>query len=247
MLHHAHVRVHPPVHVALQGNHDFGRIESAPRRHSRARLADIEATVFGGDRLDVVKQRVAVGDFQSLAHHHPHHSRRVEASVLVDGCGFTRLRIRPVGQSAHDADEHICQFAVRHHHDRVRGSVAVFDRAIRFLCHVDRRVRWHAAGKTDYTRDAAVTQRRGGGCGITAPTRSSVTTTTREKREQARGYPKTSHLSSHIENDSMPCVPIAGRARLSRIQVLQTTQQQRLVPQTHEAVSAHPNRSHTRH
>ena len=84
VIQHAHVRVHPAVHVALEGHHHFLRGEGVGRFHSLDRLAGVELGVALRHRVDVVERRIAVDDFERLSDAYTEHVRMVAAILLVD-------------------------------------------------------------------------------------------------------------------------------------------------------------------
>ena len=70
MIEHAHIGVHPAVHVALEGNHDFGTRKHALELHSLDRLTGVELVIKGRGRVNIVQGRVAVQDYEHLADLH---------------------------------------------------------------------------------------------------------------------------------------------------------------------------------
>ena len=84
MRHHADVRRHPGVHVALEAHHHLGHGERLLHARALTRLAHVEFLVHHRQRVDVVQRGVAVDDLERLADAHAEDPRRVPAAFLIE-------------------------------------------------------------------------------------------------------------------------------------------------------------------
>jgi len=75
VIEHADPRIHPVVHVALEGDHHFLRAEVCVILHPLDRLPLVELLVVFRETVDVVQRAVVVHDLQRLADHDADHVR----------------------------------------------------------------------------------------------------------------------------------------------------------------------------
>src|SRR5687768_7776695 len=87
MRHHADECAHPLVNVAFHRNHDFRTRELRLQFGRRRRLLLAPLAIFLGQRMDVVRNRVAVFDGKRLAGLDTENMRRVETASLVESYG----------------------------------------------------------------------------------------------------------------------------------------------------------------
>ena len=83
VVEHADPRVHPAVHVALEGDHDFLRAEGVRHLHPLNRLALVEFLVRLRQAVDVVQRVVAVDDLQRLPDLDAEDMGRVVTALLI--------------------------------------------------------------------------------------------------------------------------------------------------------------------
>src|SRR5688572_5287306 len=93
---HGHVRLHPPMDVALDAERlHLDLVELLRRNHALNRLAFVELAIGLRHRMHVVQRVVTVLDVERLTHLHGRHMREVLAALLVEERrGSVRRRCR---------------------------------------------------------------------------------------------------------------------------------------------------------
>jgi hypothetical protein len=112
MIEHANPRVHPAVHVALEGDHHFLRAEGVRHLHALDRLALVELLVRLRQAVHVVQRVVAVDDLQRLPDLDAEHVRRVVAPLLIEDDRLRRRREGAVAETVLHIHEHVADRAV---------------------------------------------------------------------------------------------------------------------------------------
>ena len=154
MRHHAGIRAHPLVYVALHRHHHF-RPREPPFQIGRfGRLLLAPFAVFLRQRMDIVRNRIAVPGRERLPGANPEHSRHEHAAALIEHDGFLRRLEVFAFEAALNVHERIRQPAVLPGDHRF-----VVDRLARmclgaggFRVHGDHRLRRLLAAKTERSR-----------------------------------------------------------------------------------------------
>ena len=109
VIEHADIRVHPAVHIALEGHHHFLLLELVRGLHALDRLPGVEFRVAFRQRVDVVQRRIAVENLERLADAHAEHVRMIPAVLLIDLRRRGRHVVGVVAEAVFHVHEHVTE------------------------------------------------------------------------------------------------------------------------------------------